>query len=266
MPVPLFVVDAFTDTAFAGNPAAVCILDGPADAEWMQRVAAEMKHSETAFLDPGPDGWHLRWFTPAREVDLCGHATLASAHVLWTEGHLAVDAPVRFDTRSGILTCTRHADGRIAMDFPAAPTTPGDAPDGLFDALGIAPTTVHHATNENLLVELPDAAAVRALTPDFAKLLRVSGRHGYIVTATADDGDDADVVCRYFVPAWGIDEDPATGSVQCTMAPYWSDRFGPKTRTAQVSERGAVLEAELKGDRVVVSGQAVTVVRGTLDA
>lgn len=257
------VVDAFTDRPFAGNPAAVCIMDSPAEAAWMQAVAAEMNLSETAFLHPEGDAWRLRWFTPTQEVDLCGHATLASAHRLWETGALVPDADAVFETRSGRLTCRR--DGRsIAMDLPVLPAGPAEAPGGLFEALGTDPVPVHEAANGNLLMELPTADAVRALRPDFSALLRVSGRHGYIVTAAAGE-EDLDFVCRYFVPAWGIDEDPVTGSAQCTLAPYWAKRLGRTLlRSRQVSARGGDLEATLGDGRITLRGRAVTVWEGDL--
>lgn len=258
---PVWVVDAFTDHAFGGNPAAVVLLDAPATEAWMQDVAAEMRHSETAFLVPGEEAWGLRWFTPTREVDLCGHATLASAHVLFATRR--AEGEVAFDTRSGRLTCRREGDGRIVLDLPAAPAVPAEAPPGLFAALGLPPVDVREAPNGNVLLVLADAAAVRAVTPDFRALLAVSGRHGYIVTAP-DDGPH-DVVCRYFVPAWGIDEDPVTGSIQGTLGPYWCHALGrEEVRVHQASTRGGVLWVRPVGDRVEVAGQAVTVVEGTL--
>lgn len=266
MAKPMHVVDAFCDAPFHGNQAAVCILDGPASEAWMQQVAAEMRHSETAFIEPQDDEgvWPLRWFTPAREVDLCGHATLSSAHTLWDAGLLPLDAPAKFSTRSGLLTCTRNEDGSISMDFPAPTEEPATPPAGLVEALGVSPVSVHEASNNNWVIELADADAVRNCTPDFLALRQVSDTHAFGITAPGDDGFD--VITRYFAPAWGIDEDPATGSWQTNLAVHWAERRGPSTTTYQASARGAQLAAELKGDRVVVTGRGVTVLRGELDA
>ena len=194
MPFPLFTVDAFADKPFAGNPAAVCLLPGPADAAWMQRIAAEMNLSETAFVHPEGDAYRLRWFTPAVEVDLCGHATLASAHVLWEQGRLRPDQPARFQTRSGLLTAERRG-GSIEMDFPATPAEPCAAPDGLAEALGAAPRFVGRSRFD-YLVELESEAAVRAVKPDFARLVALPVR-GVIVTA-APAAAGFDFVSRFF--------------------------------------------------------------------
>lgn len=268
MAVPLFVVDAFTDRAFAGNPAGVCLMPkgGKLDAAWAQRVAAEMKHAETAFLTPpaqegGP--WGLRWFTPAKEVPLCGHATLASAHVLWERRLVAAGKAIQFETKSGVLTCTK-AGGGIAMDFPADPPVVGTAPAGLFAALGCKPVPVFagRALGNRMLV-FPDEAAVRAVAPDFAALRRVSDSLAFIVTAAAADGDG--YVCRYFAPAWGIDEDPATGSIQCTLGPHWAAKLGQaEVRCRQLSARGAEMRVRPDGARTRITGKGVTVLAGEL--
>jgi predicted PhzF superfamily epimerase YddE/YHI9 len=250
-----FVVDAFTDAPFRGNPAGVVLLDEERDAQWMQAVAAEMRHSETAFVRPAGDGrWHLRWFTPTVEVDLCGHATLATAHVLGGSGV--------FDTRSGRLTCSAAGDGWIEMDFPADPPTPIDAPAELDAALGGAPV-VHVARGvSDLLVELPTPDEVRAVRPDLATLARIPVR-GVIVTAY-DDARDR-VVSRCFYPAVGVPEDPVTGSAHCTIASWWSKRRGADDFLAeQLSPRGGVLRLSRRGDRVRLAGQAVTVWQGRL--
>jgi PhzF family phenazine biosynthesis protein len=277
MPRPLFVVDAFADAAFQGNPAAVCLLDEPALEEWMQHVAAEMNLSETAFLIPeedpstgssrqgsgqaGHDGWHLRWFTPTTEVDLCGHATLASAHVLWETDRLAADAPARFHTRSGELIATRDGD-MITLDFPATPPEPADAPDGLAEALGIDPKHVGRSRFD-YLIEVADAATVRDLAPDLAALGRVDAR-GVIVTSRGD-GSGADFVSRFFAPAAGVDEDPVTGSAHCCLAPYWSAKLGRADLVGyQASKRSGTVRVHTDGDRVRLSGRAVTVLRGEL--
>lgn len=262
MPTPLYQVDAFTDTAFRGNPAAVCLLERAAPADWMQLVAAEMNLSETAFLVPREDEeYDLRWFTPAVEVDLCGHATLASAHVLWETERLTPGADARFHTRSGLLTATRDGD-RITLDFPATVSTSTDAPDGLADALGVQ--LVHVAKSRyDYLVEVEDEATVRALEPDFRALGEIDVVRGIMVTARGTDGTD--FVSRFFAPAAGVDEDPATGSAHCCLAPYWAARLGRNPLSAfQASARGGTIRVEVRGDRVLLGGHAVTVVRGDL--
>lgn len=259
-------VDAFTDRPFEGNPAAVCVLSGAAPADWMQAVAAEMNLSETAFLYPKAGGYHLRWFTPAAEVDLCGHATLASAHVLWSEGHLAPDQEAQFQTRSGVLTATQ-ADGWITLNFPARLVSPISPSPTLLRALGgVQPNYVGSdgdAAEANRLVELESAAVVRSLQPDFAIMTNLLAQ-GVIVTALADD-PDLDFVSRYFAPAIGINEDPVTGAAHCYLAPYWHSKLN-KTKfwARQVSARGGLLQVSHQGDRVFISGQAVTVLKGTL--
>ena len=257
----IHVVDAFTDRPFAGNPAAVCVLDGPADAAWMQAVAAEMNLSETAFLHPVGDTWNLRWFTPVAEVDLCGHATLAAAHVLWETGRLAAADAARFDTQSGRLTCRRDGEW-IVMDFPRLENRPGTIPGWLPDALGATPSEVLDNAMDKL-VAVTDAATVRSLAPDFVGL-RNAGVRGVIVTAPGDE-PGIDYVCRYFAPAVGIDEDPVTGSIQCALAPYWATRLGRNVLVAkQVSRRGGILRVTLAGDRVLIAGRAVTTLRAEL--
>jgi PhzF family phenazine biosynthesis protein len=263
MPLPLFQVDAFTPTPFAGNPAAVCLLPAPADPRWMQDVAAEMNLSETAFVHPGGGAFGLRWFTPAVEVDLCGHATLATAHVLWEQGRLSGDAPARFSTKSGLLTAQRSGDW-IEMDFPATPPAPAAMPPGLAAALGVAPRAVARSRFD-YLVELDSADAVRRLAPDIAALGRIAAR-GVIVTSRADS-DDYDFVSRFFAPAAGVAEDPATGSTHCALAPWWAAKLGRTEMVGfQASPRGGVVRVRLAGDRVILGGQAVTVLRGTLAA
>lgn len=261
MPLPLYQVDAFTDEAFGGNPAAVCFLTGAAPEDWMQRVAAEMNLSETAFLAPHDDGFLLRWFTPMTEVDLCGHATLASAHVLWETDHLSAEDAARFHTKSGLLTA-RQQDGEIVLDFPATPVEPADAPDGLAEVLGVEPRHVGRSRLD-YLIEVADAATVRGLAPDFAALGRVDAR-GIIVTSRADE-DGVDFVSRFFAPAVGIDEDPVTGSAHCCLAPYWSEKLGRAALVGhQVSPRGGTVRVRVDGDRVQLGGRAVTVFRGEL--
>jgi PhzF family phenazine biosynthesis protein len=263
MPVPLAIVDAFTDRPFAGNPAAVCLLESAADAGWMQRVAAEMNLSETAFLVPRDGGFGLRWFTPAVEVDLCGHATLASAHVLWESGRLALAVPARFHSKSGLLTAERDG-GRIVLDFPAKPCNPADAPPGLLDGLGTTATFVGF-NGMDYFVELASADEVRRLRPDHARLRTLPVR-GVIVTAKSDDAR-SDFVSRFFAPGSGIDEDPVTGSAHCCLAPYWADKIGKSAMVGfQASARGGVVAVEVRGERVRLGGTAVTVVRGELTA
>ena len=259
----VIVVDAFTNTPFAGNSAAVCLLSAAADEEWMRLVAREMNLAETAFLYPEADGWRLRWFTPTVEVDLCGHATLASAHVLWEDGHLSHGATARFYTRSGLLTATRTAD-RIILDFPAKLAEPTDPPEALCRALGVAQPRWVGRNQFDYLVELADEAAVRTLVPDHPHLATLPVR-GAIVTARADAGSPYDFVSRFFAPGSGIPEDPVTGSAHCALAPYWSTKLGRTNLTGfQASLRGGIVQVQVQGDRVLLGGQAVTMMRGVL--
>ena len=261
MTLTITQVDAFTAEPFAGNPAAVCVLPGPREPEWMQKVALEMNLAETAFLVKGEDGYGLRWFTPAAEVDLCGHATLASAHVLWESGRLAAREIARFQTRSGLLTAEKRGDW-IWLDFPATPAEPIAIPPELSDALGVVPLFVGRSPFD-FLVELENEAAVRAVRPDFRKLGAIPGR-GAVVTSRAAD-PEYDFVSRYFAPGFGIDEDPVTGSTHCCLAPFWSQKMNKTAfRARQLSARGGVLQVELAGARVRLGGQAVTVLRGDL--
>jgi PhzF family phenazine biosynthesis protein len=262
----IYQIDAFTSLAFAGNPAAVCLLDTPAAEAWMLSVAAEMNLSETAFLVPEQDGFRLRWFTPKREVRLCGHATLASAHILWETGTLQADEQARFYTLSGLLTARRESDW-IEMDFPARFHTPAAPPEGLLESVGAAPVgaaPVAVYSRENIyLVELENEQAVRALEPDFPHLSRLPVR-SVIVTARSAD-PNLDFVSRYFAPAVGINEDPVTGSAHCALAPYWAAKLGKQEmRAFQASARGGVLRVRLEGERVMVCGQAVTILEGRL--
>jgi PhzF family phenazine biosynthesis protein len=260
---PLFVVDAFTETIFGGNPAAVCLLDSPAGPEWMQSVAAEMNLSETAFVVPAGAEFGLRWFTPTVEVPLCGHATLASAHVLW-EGWVPPDVPARFQTASGLLTCTR-AEDLIEMDLPGDVPETIATPAGLPTALGIAASEIRE-TAQNVvgkLVAVTDAATVRSLTPNFG-LIAALDAAGVIVTAPSDE-PGVDFVSRYFAPAAGIDEDPVTGAAHCALAPFWATRLGRDELVGyQASVRGGTVRCRVAGDRVVLGGHAVTVSRGEL--
>lgn len=261
MGIRIVQVDAFTDRPFAGNPAAVCLLERDRPAAWMQQVAAEMNLSETAFPLPTADGWQLRWFTPAAEVPLCGHATLATAHALWSVGGADPAAPLEFETRSGGLRARRREEG-IELDFPALEVHRVEPPAGLLEALGTQAVGVW-ADDGEILVELESEAAVRDLRPDFARLRRVEAE-GVVVTAAAASAD-LDIVSRYFAPWVGIDEDPVTGSAHCRLAPFWSARLGRDELTAyQASTRGGVVRTRRDGARVLLTGQAVTVLVGEL--
>lgn len=254
-------VDAFTQTPFKGNPAAVCILREPADERWMQQVAQEMNLAETAFLHRIEDGFHLRWFTPAAEVDLCGHATLASAHVLWEQGYLHEEEQAKFHTRSGMLTAKRQGEW-IELNFPATPAERADAPADLSEALGIRLDYVGRSQFD-YFVEVASEDMLRALSPDMNVLQRVPVR-GVIVTSRSNS-TEFDFVSRFFAPRVGINEDPVTGSSHCTLAPYWSQRLGKSEMMAyQASPRGGVLRVCMQGERVAIGGQAVTVLHGTL--
>jgi PhzF family phenazine biosynthesis protein len=264
MSLTIYQVDAFTDKPFAGNPAAVCILPEPGDARWMQQVATEMNLSETAFLYRQDDGYSLRWFTPAVEVDLCGHATLASAHVLWEAGHLQAHEQARFFTRSGLLTADRKGDW-IEMDFPAKLEEQADAPPNLLQALGVPGVSVQYIGKNvfDYLVEAASEDIVRGLQPNFSLLSSVQAR-GVIVTSRAST-PGYDFVSRFFAPQVGVNEDPVTGSAHCCLTPYWSKRLGKSEMVAyQASPRGGVLRVRASGDRVQLCGQAVTVLRGDL--
>ncbi|MDI3407503.1 PhzF family phenazine biosynthesis protein [Streptomyces cavernicola] len=265
------IVDAFTDRPFAGNPAGVLLLDAfPAD-DWLQHVALEVNHAETAFACPLPEGgeadWALRWFTPATEVDMCGHATLATAHVLRSTG--AADGPVRFATRSGVLIATARDDGSITLDFPTAPLAEVPVDPAVGTALGAQPVAAFD-TGPNvgdLLVELADEKAVHALRPDHKALVAHSER-GVIATARAEDPSRGyDFVSRCFFPRVGIDEDPVTGSAHTALAPYWSRRLGRDELTGlQSSARSGRVRTALRGDRTLLTGNAVTVIEGELHA
>jgi predicted PhzF superfamily epimerase YddE/YHI9 len=271
---PFVQVDAFTSEAFAGNPAAVCFLPGERDASWMQNVAREMNLAETAFLRPldgegGRREFELRWFTPAVEIDLCGHATLASAHALWESGRLAPGQQARFHTRSGLLTADSVPSGQggeggwIQLDFPLTPNEPVAAPDGLTEALGAGTPLYVGRSKFDYLVQVGSEAILREVAPDLRRLSAIEAR-GVIVTSKAANGD-YDFVSRFFAPRAGIDEDPVTGSAHCTLADFWHRQLG-KTRflARQISPRGGVLRVDLRGNRVLLGGQAITVLRGEL--
>lgn len=265
----IYQVDSFTREPFSGNPAGVCLLSEPADAAWMQAVAREMNLSETAFLverkDAGePSGrvFHLRWFTPVKEVQLCGHATLAAAHILWKSRTLPGGQQARFDTLSGRLTADCHDDW-IEMNLPARFEQPTVPPEGLLQALGVQAEYVGKMDNNVYLVQVAREANIREMQPDFITLAHLPLR-SVVVTARAET-EGFDIISRYFAPAVGIYEDPATGSAHCILSPFWSARLGKTSLLAyQASARGGVLRLRLEGERVAISGQAVTVLEGTL--
>jgi PhzF family phenazine biosynthesis protein len=262
MAIPYYHVDAFTGELFAGNPAGVCILSAPLADSTMQKIAAENRHSETAFVVPRADGdFDLRWFTPKVEDDLCGHATLASAYVLALRKHNVW--PVRFHTRGGMLTVAQDKDkDSFEMDFPAQPPQPCETPVGLLPALGLKAALV--MKSRDYLVVVDQAEQVRALSPDIAALAKLEAGSGTIVTAPGEG--DVDYVCRMFLPSLGIDEDPATGSIHCTLAPYWAGRLGKGTlRAQQLSVRGGYMQCTIGGDRVKIAGRARLYLHGTLE-
>ena len=254
----LHVVDAFTDTPFTGNPAAVCVIDEAPDEAWMQRVAREMNLSETAFLRCIEGGWSLRWFTPVAEVKLCGHATLASAHVLWAIGVLNADEPARFHTLSGWLTCRRAGDW-IEMDFPAQICMPCVPPVGLAEALGCNVIACAN-TGMDYLAEVANETTLRSLTPNFSALGKLPVR-GVIVTCRSVS-PQFDFVSRFFAPAVGVNEDPVTGSAHCALGPYWQAKLNRSDFLAfQASTRGGIVKLSVRGDRVILRGQAVLMSR-----
>jgi PhzF family phenazine biosynthesis protein len=256
-------VDAFTNKPFSGNPAAVCVLAQPAPEQWMRNVAREMNLAETAFLMPHDEGeFRLRWFTPTVEVDLCGHATVASAHVLWQDGHLPAGQQARFHTRSGLLLADQRGEW-IELDFPAKVAVAAEAPAELLPALGVAQAAFVGKNAFDYLVEVDSEETLRALAPDHIRLRKLPVR-GVIVTARSEGGE-FDFVSRFFAPGSGIDEDPVTGSAHCALGPYWGERLGKREFTAfQASPRGGVIRVRLEGDRVILGGQAVTVLTGEL--
>jgi PhzF family phenazine biosynthesis protein len=254
-------IDAFTSRPFTGNPAAVCLLPSARDPHWMQQVALEMNLAETAFLVRRPDGFDLRWFTPGAEVDLCGHATLASAHALWEEGHLKLSEVAQFHTRSGLLTATRRGE-HIWLDFPATPVSGAAPPEGLKKAIGVQARMVGR-TVFDYVVELDSEADLRSLAPDINLIAKIPYR-GVIVTAPSADSR-YDFVSRFFAPGLGIPEDPVTGSAHCGLAPYWGARLGKDEVVGyQASARGGTVLVRVDGTRVHLGGQAVTVVRGEI--
>ena len=257
----IFQIDAFTDQPFSGNPAAVCILKRQHDDAWMQKVAREMNLSETAFLEETDNGYNLRWFTPAVEVDLCGHATLASAHALWEGAYIGAKEQCRFYTRSGLLTAKRN-DGWIEMNFPAEQETRGPAPADLSKALGVGFQYVGR-NRFDYIVEIDSEETLRRIDPDFA-LLNTMPMRGVIVTSLSSS-KEYDFVSRFFAPQVGVNEDPVTGSAHCCLAPYWAARLGRNEMVGyQASSRGGFVKVRVDNDRVYLGGQAVTILRGNL--
>jgi len=263
MPYPLYQVDAFTDNPFKGNPAAVCLLEKEAPVSWMQAVAREMNLSETAFLNPEGDGWRLRWFTPKQEVDLCGHATLASAKVLFERQPDLHVNPIKFKTRSGELTAC-WVDSQVELDFPALSYQPISYEGDINDALGFSPVETV-SSGDYVLFEAENEALIRNASPDFAKIATLPAAQ---VMITAESKNPAfDFISRFFAPRLGIDEDPVTGSAHCLLAPFWAEKMNKKEFTAyQASTRGGTLYLRLEDDRVRISGDAVIVFKGKLSA
>lgn len=256
-------VDAFTDRPFSGNPAAVCLLAAPAAETWMQNVAREMNLSETAFLHRDGKDYHLRWFTPTTEVDLCGHATLASAHVLYEEGVMSPNDAIRFRTLSGALTARKQGDW-IELDFPAEAAVATGAPPELLAALGLDEVVFTGRNRVDYLIEVAGTETVRRLRPNMSQLEQIPCR-GVIVTSRADD-PAYDYVSRFFAPRVGVPEDPVTGSAHCCLGPYWRARLQRDSLTGyQASARGGVVRTTVQGDRVLLGGQAVTVLHAMLD-
>jgi PhzF family phenazine biosynthesis protein len=261
MQAELHLVDAFTGAPFRGNTAAVCILSGPAEPAWMQDVAGEMKHSETAFLHPAGESWNLRWFTPEREVELCGHATLAAAFILWTTGHAEAGSAITFETASGVLTADKDKDW-ITLNFPAEPVTSSASVPGLEQALGVTPLYVGR-NRFDILAELPSAADLCTLEPDMAALAAIPAR-GIIITAISDL-PHFDFVSRFFAPSVGVPEDPVTGSAHCCLGPYWGEKLKKIELSGfQCSARGGSVRVTLLGDRVLLGGHAVHISSGKL--
>jgi len=258
----IVTVDAFTDVPFAGNPAAVCVIEEPCPDDWMRKVAREMNLSETAFLAPRDGGFDLRWLTPTVEVDLCGHATIASAHVLWEDGHLPEGKQARFHTRSGLLTADRRGDW-IELDFPVKIAAAAEPPPELLPALGVTSSRAVARNAFDYLVEVESDEELRALQPDHTMLRKIPVR-GVIVTARSST-PKFDFVSRFFAPGSGIDEDPVTGSAHTALGPYWGARLGKVEMTGyQASARGGVVRVRLNGDRIILGGQAVTIMQATL--
>ncbi|UCE59485.1 MAG: PhzF family phenazine biosynthesis protein [Phycisphaerales bacterium] len=261
--ITIWQVDSFTREPFRGNPAGVCLLPEVAEVEWMQAVASEMNLAETAFLvrREGND-FSIRWFTPTVEVPLCGHATLASAHILWSEAVVSENESITFHPESGLLTTSREGEW-IRMDFPALPLETSEVPDGLADTLGAQPLAVLRNQFPAYLVELDSEKTVRELQPNISRM-RDSESNVCIVTARGDS-QAYDFVSRFFAPGVGIDEDPVTGGAHCSLGPYWAERFGITELVGQqVSKRSGTVKVRVRGDRVDLLGQAVTVMRAEM--
>jgi len=262
MRAELYQVDSFTAEPFKGNPAGVCILYQPASESWMQNLAMEMNLAETAFIYPESDGFRLRWFTPVTEVKLCGHATLATAHVLFETGKLKPNDTARFFTKSGILTVKKNNDF-LEMNFPATPASQCPEPENLDRALGNVNLLFSGKNDFDYLVELDSESVIKSLKPDFDLLKKVTAR-GIIVTSRSQNAE-FDFVSRFFAPCLGINEDPVTGSAHCTLGPYWAKKLSKSKFTAyQASRRGGIVQVELKGDRVLLRGHAVTIFSASL--
>jgi PhzF family phenazine biosynthesis protein len=262
MSIRIVTVDAFTNVPFAGNPAAVCVMEAPRPDDWLRNVARELNLSETAFLVPYNGDFHLRWLTPAVEVDLCGHATVASAHVLWEDGHLPAAKQARFHTRSGVLTADRSGEW-IELDFPVKIAIPAEPPPELLPALGVSSPLAVAKNVFDYLVEVESEEELRALKPDHSKLRKIPVR-GVIVTARSSS-PEFDFISRFFAPGSGIDEDPVTGSAHTALGPYWGAKLGRTEMTGyQASARGGVVRVRLKNDRIILGGQAVTVMQASL--
>jgi len=263
MDTPIYQVDSFTSAPFKGNPAGVCMITSTQPDEWMRNVAAEMNLSETAFPLKQGSAYHLRWFTPRVEVDLCGHATLATAHILWESGREAREQTLQFNTRSGLLKAN-YRDGWIELDFPKATVNEANPPDGMLTALGVNALFVGN-DGTDYLVEIESEKQLRELQPDLARLENVSSR-GVIVTARSTR-PEYDFISRFFGPQVGIPEDPVTGSAHCALSPYWAEKLGKQEFMAyQASARGGELRLRIEGERVIIGGQAVTTIEGTLKA
>ncbi|MBN2853333.1 MAG: PhzF family phenazine biosynthesis protein [Clostridia bacterium] len=255
----IYQVDAFAEKPFSGNPAAVCILESYPNEKWMKDIASEMNLAETAFVVPTEDGFSLRWFTPTSEVDLCGHATLASAHILWEEGYIIESQTANFYTKSGLLTA-KNVNGWIQHDLPPLPEHEVEAPKGLIEALNIKPVYVGKNVFD-YLIEVESEEMVKNMNPDFTKLLKIPMR-GVIVTARSKEYD---FISRFFAPEVGVFEDPVTGSAHCSLALYWQKKLEKDSFTAyQASKRGGILKVQIEGERILVSGKAITVLKGSL--
>lgn len=261
MVLPIFQVNAFTDKLFSGNPAGVCILSEPKNDKWLQNVARELNLAETAFIQKEGEGFRLRWFSPVVEIELCGHATLASAHILWERGYLKSKDPARFFTNSGLLTAKRKNDW-IELDFPCEPAIKVTTPNFIAKALGVIPVYVGK-NRFDYLVEVKSEKTLRELRPDFSLIKKIPVR-GLIVTSVAKSGD-YDFVSRFFAPAVGIDEDHVTGSAHCCLAPFWKERLNKNVFFAyQASPRGGFMHVSISGERVLLLGKAVTFLSGEI--